>query len=266
VRWRAISAGPLDEDEEVRDATAAAAAAATGVAPDTQTEEALRRSFAVAAVRLARWPPYERYLVRAAGGAPIRSAALREVIAGVDLVRRLFDREADNHHAEALLLSQLAAAALRRGGTIRRSAAEAALDASLGSAEEAAAALGPTGGPAGGEAGGAGGTGSGAGNSQWAGGATNHESAFLPVCRVCLALWALAPACAPLSQGAASRVEALAASFAAVEMGPMARAMWGAARWALIGAAPGTGIGAGADEADDVVDVFTNLNPCFLLE
>jgi len=61
--WLAAFELMEDEDEDVRDATAAAAAAAVGVAPDTQTEEALRRSFAVAAVRMARWPPYERYLV-----------------------------------------------------------------------------------------------------------------------------------------------------------------------------------------------------------
>jgi len=204
-------------------------------------------------------------LVRAAGGAPIKSAALREVIAGVDLVRRLFDREADNHHAEALLLSQLAAAALRRGGSTRRSTAEVALDASLGSAEEAAAALGATGarvsGPGTGDGAAGGGTGNVNGNSQWAGGATNHQSAFLPVCRVCLALWAVAPACTPLPPGTEARVEALAAALAGVELGPMARAMWGASRRALTGGEPGAAV-----EADDAADVFTNLDPCFLLE
>jgi hypothetical protein len=57
-----------DEDDDVRDVAAAAAATGAGVATDTQTEECLRRCFAVVAARLARWPPYERYLIRAAAG------------------------------------------------------------------------------------------------------------------------------------------------------------------------------------------------------
>ena len=154
--WLAAFELMEDEDEDVREVAAAAAAKAAGVASDTKTEEILRRSFRRVAARLARWPPYERYLARAAGGAPVKSNALVAAIAEMCVVRRLFDREADNHHAEALLVPQLAAEATRGrrqaaadgddGETnvtsaMRPSAARAALDAAIESAEELAAAL-----------------------------------------------------------------------------------------------------------------------------
>jgi hypothetical protein len=285
VAWLAAFELMEDEDDDVRDVAAGAAAAAAGVAADTQTEECLRRAFSVVATRMARWPPHERYLVRAAAGAPVKAAALRDVIAGVDLVRRLFDREADNHHAEGLLLSQLAAAALRRGGALRPCAAKAALGVALTSAEEAAAALGGAGAqqdstasPGGVKRKNAGG--SGTGDSQWAGGATNHESAFMPVCRVFLATWALAAAVGPLSEVTAARVAALDATLTMkVELGPMAGAMWAAARGALAQAAgaPGATLAGGVDGADAAAvaaeevadasrDAFANLDPCFLLQ
>jgi len=193
----------------------------------------------------------------------VKSHALREVVAGVDLVRRLFDREADNHHAEGLLLSQLAAVAVR-GGALRRDAARAGLDATLTSAEEVVSALGVTPATCGGDGGGGGSR----SNSQWAGGATNHEAAFMPVCRVFLAAWALAPACAPLSEATAARVTALdTALVTRVELGPMAGAMWSAAQVALTQASASADAGVGGvGVATGEDDAFANLSPCFLLQ
>ena len=247
--WLAAFELMEDEDEDVREIAAAAAAKAAGVASDTKTEEILRRSFRRVAARLARWPPYERYLARAAG-APVKAQTLVAAIAEMCVVRRLFDREADNHHAEALLVSQLAAEAARgrprreeiddaRGGTepateadadgdgdaitssaMRPSAARAALDAAIGSAEEVAAALSSA------EAE--------AATSDWAGGATNHEAAFAPACRAALATWALAGAAGAEARARVrARVAAVDETFARVELGPTAAAMWRAASEAV---------------------------------
>ena len=269
--WLAAFELMEDEDEDVRDVAAGAAAAAAGVAADTQTEEVLRRSFAVVSQRMARWPPYERYLIRVAAGAPVRAETLRDVVAGL-ISSGDCSTEADNHHAEDCYESACGGGASR--GWVYDVAAHVALDAALTSAEEAAAALGGEleGGGGGGEA-----------SSKWAGGATNHESAFLPVCRVFLTTWALAPTCAPLSMATATRVDALDDALTTrVDLGPMARAMWAAAREALTratGASSAAVVAAaeeeeeerkkkedGVDDASCDGDAFTNLDPCFLLQ
>ena len=256
--WLAAFELMEDEDEDVREVAAAAAAKAAGVASDTKTEEILRRSFRRVAARLARWPPYERYLARAAGGAPVKSNALVAAIAEMCVVRRLFDREADNHHAEALLVSQLAAEATRGrrqaaadgddgetnvSSAMRPSAARAALDAAIESAEELAAALSSP------EAK--------AATSDWAGGATNHEAAFAPACRVALATWALAGAAGAEARARVrARVAAVDESFARVELGPTAAAMWRAA-------AEATGVASKMERKEG--DAYAQLHPCFLL-
>ena len=256
--WLAAFELMEDEDEDVREVAAAAAAKAAGVASDTKTEEILRRSFRRVAARLARWPPYERYLARAAGGAPVKSNALVAAIAEMCVVRRLFDREADNHHAEALLVSQLAAEATRGrrqaaadgddGDTnvtsaMRPSAARAALDAAIESAEELAAALSSP------EAK--------AATSDWAGGATNHEAAFAPACRVALVTWALAGAAGAEARARVrARVAAVDETFARVELGPTAAAMWRAA-------AEATGVASKMERKEG--DAYAKLHPCFLL-
>lgn len=254
--WLAAFELMEDEDEEVRETAAEAAACAAGIPVDTQTEACLRGCFAVVAKRLARWPPFERYLVQTAAGSAVKAAGLRAVVAEVNLVRRLFDREADNHHAEGLLLSQLAAKALRETPALRPAVSMAALEATLTSAEEAAAALAEvaSSNPIGG-----------GGGPTWAGGATNHESAFVPVCKVFLALWALAPAVQPLAAGTASRVKALDETLTGRPnvLGPMAARMWAAALGAMNGGAGGDSCAA---EWDDAADAFANLDPCFLLQ
>ena len=174
------------------------------------------------------------------------------------MVRRLFDREADNHHAEALLVSQLAAEATRGrrqaaadgddGDTnvtsaMRPSAARAALDAAIESAEELAAALSSP------EAK--------AATSDWAGGATNHEAAFAPACRVALATWALAGAAGAEARARVrARVAAVDESFARVELGPTAAAMRRAA-------AEATGVASKMERKEG--DAYAKLHPCFLL-
>ena len=257
--WLAAFTMMEDEDEDVRDvASRAATRADVGVPSDAQTEATLRVAFANVADRLARWPPFERFLFKTSSGPPVRASALRDAIAGVGVVRRLFDREADNHHAEALLLSQLAARALRRGGVARSSAAADAREAALRSAEEAAAALllstsahasAATSSSATSDA------------SSWAGGVTNHEAAFAPVCRACLALWALATDAPAPDAAIRDRARKLDDAFATRGvLGPMARAMWVAARGAL-------GVEVAREEPDaDVGGALESLDPCFLLD
>ena len=134
-----------DEDEDVRAIVGTAVSSrqnrSLGVPRDASTEECLRLAFAAVATRLARWPPYERYLLLTCVGPPLDADQLRQSIEDVGVVRRLFDREADNHHAESLLLAQLAARAITRTDAVRVRVLETELACALDGVEAATAAL-----------------------------------------------------------------------------------------------------------------------------
>ena len=106
-------------------------------------------------------------------------------------VRRLFDREADNHHAEPLLLAQLAASVIARTDAIRVDVCSEELEVAIDAIESITDALVSSVETAPDETAGTHG-----GSNAWEGGATNHEVAFAPVCRACLCVWALATALA----------------------------------------------------------------------
>ena len=91
-----------DEEDDVRAAGGAAVAAALGAAClGEQPEALLRAAVPAAAQRFQGEAALIAYLAGACGGALAGAAALPS--GGVDLVRRLFDKEADNHHAEGAL-------------------------------------------------------------------------------------------------------------------------------------------------------------------
>jgi hypothetical protein len=97
---------------------------------------------------------------------------------GGGLTRRLFDKEADNHHAEAMRMAQLAARELgflaragRLGEDARRAAVEELDAAAARSASELAGAR--------------------ASDQEWGAGLTCHESVFMPLYRLLLGLHAL---------------------------------------------------------------------------
>jgi hypothetical protein len=209
-----------DEEADVRDVAAAAVAAALpggGARTAAGADAMLPAAVAHAARAHGDAPALHAWLLAAvAGSAP--GAALRT---GADLVRRLFDREVDNHHAEALLTAQLAARELARlGGAAALPAATlAAAATALGSAaKDAAPRLARL-----------------QRRACWAGGVTNHSDAFLAVYRLLLAEWALAPALAGAAAdnadvaSAAARlgdgVAALAAQLAGMTPHPLARDM-----------------------------------------
>ena len=96
-----------------------------------------------------------------------------------------------------------------------------------------------------------------AATSDWAGGATNHEAAFAPACRVALATWALAGAAGAEARARVrARVAAVDETFARVELGPTAAAMWRAA-------AEATGVASKMERKEG--DAYAKLHPCFLL-
>ena len=316
VAWTAAFELMEDEDEPTRDVAAAACARAAGADAGAQTEATLRASFAFAAGRFAGFRAFERVAAAFVSGGfwddgedeempreTLRSAKkpstasrgggddaagprsvekpLLAALAETKGVRRLFDREADNHHAEGLLLAQLAARAIAEvPGTITETFAASSLRGAARAVAAAARALArdaeggqvatrpenedDAGAPSDAFPG-------------WAGGATNHGSAFAVVNRACLALWAYARAA-----GAEARRDAravlekarVASAFEAARLGPAAAAAWRAAAAVSERSASDAGSDGPKDLADRacaatdatrVGGAFRSYDPCFLL-
>jgi len=189
-----------DEEEEVRGcATVAATAALRACAPAGagRPESLLEEAVAHAAAAHAGEAAMHAWLLAASAGPP-PARALR---ARGDLVRRLFDKEADNHHAEALRTAQLAAQQLRRLSALPAGLPPATLIQAAGQLAEAAAQAAPA---------------LGGRRRGWAGGLTCHEDVFLPLYRLLLTLWALAPAL-PAALDDAQRAQLLDAVMALCE-------------------------------------------------
>ena len=271
-----------DEDEDVRAIVGTAVTSrqnrSLGVPRDASTEECLRLAFAAVATRLARWPPYERYLLKTCVGPPLDADQLRKSIQDVGVVRRLFDREADNHHAESLLLAQLAARAITRTDAVRVRVLETELACALDGVEAATAALA---GVSIGESPPGDSSSTWAGDSstpiRWEGGATNHEVAFGPFCRAALGAWALATSltasgCHESFEGVdkkkvSDRARELDKTLRTTGLAPMAAATWANARRALIGAKDWRDLeneeGSNAEKGGGA---YARVGPCFLLE
>ena len=264
-----------DEDEDVRAVVATAVTSKRnrlGVPRDASTEECLRLAFAAVATRLARWPPYERYLLSTCRGPPVDRDRLRESIEDVGVVRRLFDREADNHHAESLLLAQLAARAITRTDAVRVGVMEAELASALDGVEAATAALAGVSGASPGVSGSSSRT-----TIRWEGGVTNHEVAFGPFCRAALGAWALATAltasgCHESFEGSdgkkvSDRARAIDETLRTIGLAPMAAAAWANARRALIGPKDWRDLeDEDGSNAEKTGGAYARVGPCFLLE
>jgi len=290
VAWTAAFELMEDEDEPTRDIAAVACARAAGADEGAQTEATLRASFAAAAASFAGASAFEDACHAFVSGGfwdetnpNTIEKPLRDAVNETKGVRRLFDREADNHHAEGLLLAQLAAravaevpgtvtkpfAAARLMGAARAVAAAARTLASTHatsafeatrvatvSANDASGFVAPDSSshkPSDDE------TFSSGAFPGWAGGATNHGAAFAVVNRACLALWAYARAAGAEARADARVVlekERVAATFEAARLGPAAAAAWRAAEAAVSGNGTPDARGVGA---------FRTYDPCFLL-
>jgi hypothetical protein len=263
--WRSALELLEDEDEDVRSVASDAVTAVSGlnIPRDVSTETCLRRAFKALAKRLARWPPYERWLLTSCAGKRVSKLELVSSIDDMCTVRRLFDREADNHHAEPLLLAQLAASVIARTDAIRVDVCSEELEVAIDAIESITDVLVSSVETAPDETAGTHG-----GSNAWEGGATNHEVAFAPVCRACLCVWALATALAASgvreSQRSMNpeRVRTIDEKMARCALAPMAGAMWASARVALIGRKDWrTGEAEGVEGG-----AYANVDPCFLLE
>ena len=263
--WRSALELLEDEDEDVRSVASDAVTAVSGlnIPRDVSTETCLRRAFKALAKRLARWPPYERWLLTSCAGKRVSKLELVKSIDDMCTVRRLFDREADNHHAEPLLLAQLAASVIARTDAIRVDVCSEELEVAIDAIESITDALVSSVETAPDETAGTHG-----GSNAWEGGATNHEVAFAPVCRACLCVWALATALAASGVRESrrsmnpERVRLIDEKMARCALAPMAGAMWASARVALIGRKDWrTGEAEGVEGG-----AYANVDPCFLLE
>ena len=271
VAWTAAFELMEDEDEPTRDVAAVACARAAGADEGAQTEATLRASFAAVAASFAGASAFEDAChAFVSGGFWDESQngethtiekPLRDAVNETKGARRLFDREADNHHAEGLLLAQLAARAVAEvPGTVTKQFAAARLIGTARAVAAAARTLASTHEDDDDEASGK----KSAIFPGWAGGATNHGAAFAIVNRACLALWAYARA-ADADARADARViikqERVTEQFEAARLGPAAAAAWRAAEATV---ASETGVLDGTPVTREG-GAFRTYDPCFLL-
>ena len=274
VAWTAAFELMEDEDETTRDVVAAACARAVSGDRNAHTEATLRVSFDVFARRFRNTDAFQVLVASFISGGLWEeqdlslSKSLLDAVHETKIVRRLFDREADNHHAEGLLLAQLAARAVAEapyGQTVTKPFAAARLLGAARAVADAARTL---------EAESARGKKerakehAGGSFPGWAGGATNHGAPFEIVNRLCLALWAYARAAsdeARLEARAVLVTGRVAETFEAVRLGPAANAAWRAAEAAVLAAPLKNAAAATNATAKKVVGAFETYDPCFLL-
>ena len=215
--WRVAATLLEDEDDAARGDAAAAVQSVLGRRDGGDTDAVLAALFSHVAERFSTHTqllPWLAACVAAPGGA---QAAARPT---ASLARRLFEREADNHRAEALRTAQLAARALRSLVATQLGEAQAAQLVAARDANAAACA-------------------SVAGDMRrlagfaWAGGLTNHEQFFLATVAALTGAWALSePGCAP-SECVRRGVGDLTTQLANMPLHPVARGVAQAALRAL---------------------------------
>lgn len=262
--WRAAFELMEDEDELTRDIVAHAAACAVGIDANAQTEQRLRLSFDRVSTRLKRWPPFTKTLSRYISNAfwdddgednvtTSMNKTLNASISETRVVRRLFDREADNHHCEGLLLAQLSARVIRDvRGVITQEEAKVnlinAAHAVVAASQTLARLIAHM-------------NQNDDSSPDWAGGATNHPSGFAPLNRACLSVWAFS---VPAGEGARQEAKNIleknrvSENFEKAGLGPAAAAAWGAARKSLLE-------GEETYIENTRASAFHEFDPCFLL-
>jgi hypothetical protein len=302
IAWQCAFELMEDEDEPTREVVSRAASVAVGVDSNAQTEQRLRCVFFEVAKRMKRWPAWTKALhVYITGGFweeddtdevgdtskdsgagkndssetdTVSSSMTETLLASIGetkVVRRLFDREADNHHGEGLLLAQLSAQVIRSVPNVVDKAYAAKRLANAARAVVACADVLATGSPE--EKDGAKDSDEkdddGTQSPDWAGGPSNHPSGFGPTNRALLALWAYGA-----SAGADARCEAksilkfgcVSKNFEIGKLGPAAAAAWRAAEKSLEETLHDDRVGkqSGA-ETKTTRSAFHEFDPCFLL-
>ena len=108
--WKCALTLVEDEDVEIRaKASIAISRAVAPTVPSAHSEESLCDAFAHMHSNFAGLREFDDYCVQLARGLAHDEASFASVISNATSVRRLFDKEADNIHAEPLLLAQIAA-------------------------------------------------------------------------------------------------------------------------------------------------------------
>lgn len=171
--WKCALTLMEDEDVDIRVvASSAAAKAVSELAPGAQSEVVLRVVFAHMHAHFGHFHAFTDYMIDIAKGPSFDDAKFAQVIGKATNVRRLFDKEADNVHAEPLLFAQLAASQLAK--TCNADMAKIALTDVSRSIHSIARAL---------EA-------ASDRNEAWVGGITSHDACFIPIANALLGAWA----------------------------------------------------------------------------
>ena len=171
--WRCALMLLEDEDVGIRDvASKASALAVANATPGAQSEVILRVAFRHMHANFGHFSCVKTFIIDIAKGPSYTKAQFETILARSTKIRRLFDKEPDNTHAEPMHLAQLAAAQVHL--SCGASSAESAFDEvsqTLTNMKDALEAFASR-------------------DSQWVGGITAHEDCFLPMCNALLGAWA----------------------------------------------------------------------------
>jgi len=171
--WKCALTLMEDEDVDIRViASSAAAKAVSELAPGAQSEVVLRVVFAHMHANFGHFHAFTDYMIDVAKGPSFDAAKFAQVISKATNVRRLFDKEADNVHAEPLLFAQLAASQLAQ--TCDADKAKIALADVSRSIHSITRALEDASDR----------------DEAWVGGITSHEACFIPIANALLGAWA----------------------------------------------------------------------------
>jgi hypothetical protein len=213
-------------------ASESASSAIQSVRSGAQSEQVLRAAFQHMHTHFGRFAAVNAYMVEMAKGPSYTRAQFDHVLAQSTNIRRLFDKEADNAHAEALFLAQLAAKQIH--ASCDATTAQVAFDEVLNTlthfkdALEAFASR----------------------DSRWVGGVTAHEDCFVPIANALIGAWAFEARIGDDKE----RRERLRELYTALDplLAPALRVLM-----------RGIDEGRGSDVDED--DVFATVSPCFLV-
>jgi len=162
-----------DEDVDIREiASETASSAIESVRSGAQSEEVLRAIFQHVHTNFAQFEVAMAFMVDLTKGLSYTRSQFDRVLARSTNIRRLFDKEADNAHAEPLFLAQLAAKQMHASCDAKT--AQCALDEvmeTLTNMKDALEAFASR-------------------DSRWVGGVTAHEDCFVPIANALIGAWA----------------------------------------------------------------------------
>jgi len=171
--WRCMLMLIEDEDVDIREiASETASSAIESVRSGAQSEEVLRAIFQHVHTNFAQFEVAMAFMVDLTKGLSYTRSQFDHVLARSTNIRRLFDKEADNAHAEPLFLAQLAAKQMHASCDAKT--AQCALDEvmeTLTNMKDALEAFASR-------------------DSRWVGGVTAHEDCFVPIANALIGAWA----------------------------------------------------------------------------